>query len=112
MIIYIAIWGFIMGGLSAYFWIKELLPFIRKIRSIKSPTKSHNPIKCICNGVEYIVELVKALTLLWAVILDIVSTFCVVGLLNISGFYGGIIGLTASNIISIYILQEMKKSKV
>ncbi len=101
---YILIFGTTMSVLSAIFWCLEALPGVNAIKALKQPTKTNNPFVLVYEGIRYIFGFTGASFKLWPLGLDIFCTVWLAGAFGFSGLIGGVIGLSISNVISIFIM--------
>jgi hypothetical protein len=99
----ILIIGLSMAILSAVFWIIESMPFVKEVRMIKVPDSS-NPIALFFQCSVYVCAFVKRVPLLWRLFVDIAATILLTGAFGFSGMIGSIIGLSVSNVISVYLV--------
>lgn len=106
---YILLVGIVMALLSALFWCLEFLPFVRTVKQLQKPRDSKNPITVAIDSLTYIVGFIKAIIQLWPLALDILCTVWLAGAFGFSGMIGGIIGLSISNVISVFLLVISKK---
>ena len=107
---YILIVGIVMALASAIFWVMEFKPFLDAVRELKVPD-SKNPISTFIQSLEYIVGFIQAVIKLWRLGLDILCTVWLAGAFGFSGMIGGIIGISISNVISIFLLTYSTKKK-
>ena len=99
---WILVVGITMAVASAVFWVLEFKPFVDAVKDLNRPS-SRNPIKCVAECAKYITEFIGALFLLWRLVLDILCTVWLAGAFGFSGMIGGIIGVSISNVISVYL---------
>jgi len=118
-----------MAIASAIFWCIEVYPFFksvkklrpvgavgeRKITALHWGKRKQTPIDSIrmaADSIRYIAEFIGALLLLWKFALDISATIWLAGAFSLGGtITGTLIGLTISNVISIFIIIIGKKKK-
>lgn len=101
---YILIVGIVMAIASAIFWCLEFLPFVNAVKSLKPPSQSTNPIKVSMESARYICSFIGAVTKLWCLALDVLCTVWLTGSFGFTGMIGGVIGITISNVISIFLI--------
>lgn len=102
--LYILIIGIVMAVLSSVFWCLEALPFVRCMQALESP-------KGPVSGIKYAFTVIGSLPLLFPLIIDLAATVWLVGSFGFSGMLGGTIGITVSNVISIFIIAVSKNRK-
>jgi len=95
---YILITGICMAFLSAIFWCIEALPYVKAIKLLKKP--SNNPFSQTIHAFKVIASLPK----IWPLGLDIFCTVWLAGAFGFSGMIGSVIGLSVSNVISVFIM--------
>jgi len=100
--LYILIIGIIMAIISAIFWCVESTPFAKRLIELNRARYS---------GWSYTWRLLFLFPKLFPLFLDICCTVWLAGSFAFSGMIGGVIGLTISNVISIFILIVTKKSQ-
>ncbi|RLC31507.1 MAG: hypothetical protein DRH37_02910 [Deltaproteobacteria bacterium] len=103
--LYILIIGIGMAILSSIFWCLESLPFVRCMRKLEGPK---GPISAI----KYAFNVLGALPKLTPLGIDLFATVWLVGSFGFSGLLGGVIGITVSNVISIFIIAVSKSKKM
>lgn len=108
---YILLVGIAMAIASAVFWCLEFLPFVKAVKSLKKPSESKNPLKTLTESIQYVVGFISALITLWPLALDILCTVWLSGAFGFSGMIGGIIGLSISNVISVFLIVISQKKK-
>ena len=106
---YILLTGTAMALASAVFWCLEFLPFVKAVKKLQKPRDSKNPLTVATDSIKYITGFVQALIKLWPLALDILCTVWLSGAFGFSGMIGGIIGLSISNVISIFLLIISRK---
>ena len=106
---YILIVGMVMAIASAVFWCLEFLPFVNAVKALKKPSDSRNPLKVAQESTAYVVGFIGALITLWPLALDILCTVWLSGAFGFSGMIGGVIGLSISNVISVFLIVISKK---
>ncbi len=99
--LYILCIGIGMAIISAVFWCVEAIPFVKKLIELNKSGRG---------GWSYTWRLIAILPKLFPLFLDICCTVWLAGAFAFSGMIGGVIGLTISNVISIFILIVAKKS--
>lgn len=112
MTLWLLVIGIIMAVLSAIFWCLEAMPCVKALRALKKPENSKNPFKIMAESIQYIVGFIRALTQLWPLALDVICTIWLSGSFGFSGMVGGIIGLSISNVISVFLIIISKKEKI
>ena len=110
-VFYILVFGCTMSVASAIFWCIEFLPFVKAVKALKRPSQSKNPITVSVESMQYIVGFIGAIIQIWPLAIDIVCTVWLTGAFGFTGMIGGVIGLTISNVISIYLLIISRKPK-
>lgn len=101
--------GAIMGIVSAIFWVLESKPFFDKVKSLKAP-QGNNPFSIALQSSQYLVGFIQATISLWRLALDVLCTVWLTGAFGLGGSVtGSIIGLSISNVISIFLLFQGKK---
>lgn len=103
--VWILIVGISMAVASAIFWCIEFVPFIRAMKGLKKPS-SNNPLKCVAESMQYITGFIGAVFTLWRLALDIGCTVWLSYSFGFSGTTGGIIGISISNVISVFLLFQ------
>lgn len=103
----------IMAGISAGFWCIESAPFFKAVVNLPTPKKSVLPWVLVGEGIIYIYRILLAILQLWRVSLDILATWFLTTILgaNAGGTMGAMIGITMSNMISVYLLYGIKNYK-
>lgn len=101
---YILIFGATMAVASAVFWCLEAMGFVRAVRALEKPDSKKNPLTVTAQSVRYIAGFVAGAFLLWPLAIDITCTIWLVGAFGFTGMIGGVIGLTISNVISIFLI--------
>ena len=109
---YILITGIVMACLSAVFWCIEALPFVRAMKRLPRPRDSKNPMTIAIDSMRYIVGFISAVTKLWPLVIDIIVTVWLTGAFGFSGMIGGVIGVSISNVISVFLLIISRKKKI
>ena len=99
--LWILIVGVSMAVLSAIFWMIEVTPFVNAIKKLDYP---NNPI----SGITYTLKMMSLLPKLLPFIIDICATIWLSGAFGFSGMIGGIIGLSISNVISVFLILKFK----
>lgn len=107
MTIWIMATGVGMAILSGIFWCLEAMPFVKSVKGLKPPKSGVN----IIANLKYCVTFIQAFISLWRLALDIGITIWLVGSLGFTGLIGSIIGLTISNVISVFLLVIGRRSK-
>lgn len=107
----IAILAISMATLSAVFWCIEVTPFFKKVKSLRPPERSKNPLKTVAESSRYIAEFTSTILLLWRFALDLAATLWLVGSFNLGGLTGALMGLTISNVISIFLILQGRKKE-
>lgn len=107
--LYILILGIIMASASALFWVLEAKPFFDKVKTLQPPSGT-NPFTVAVQSAQYMAGFLQATLSLWRLALDITCTVWLAGAFGFSGMIGGVLGVTISNVISIYLLFQGKKS--
>ena len=95
--------GLVMAVASAVFWIIESIPFVQAVRRIKTPDAS-NPGVLFIQCSSYVFSFIKRIPLLWRLVVDIAATILLIGAFGFSRMIGSIIGLSVSNVISVYLV--------
>lgn len=108
---YILIVGILMAILSAIFWCLEAMPFFKAVKALKPPKQSKNPFIIISDSLSYIIGFIAAIFTLWTLALDIICTVWLTGAFGFSGMVGGVIGVTISNVISVFFIIMQKGGK-
>lgn len=103
--LYILIFGVVMAALSAVFWVLEAKPFFDKVKRLTQP-KSTNPVILAAQSAQYLAGFIGATLSLWRLVLDIICTVWLAGAFGFSGMIGGVLGVTISNVISIFLLSQ------
>jgi len=108
----ILMFGIAMAFVSGLFWIAEAMPYVKKVRELKSqhskdianlpPDKF--TIKKGTHNTIYVVKTTAYLYLLFPLFLDLFITSSLASIFQFGGMVGGIIGLFISNILSLFIL--------
>lgn len=111
MMMGIMILGTSMAVLSACFWCAEAWPFVKAVKAIKPVKESKNPITVITESLRFIVDVIGAVTKVWPLVVDITVTIWLVGALGFTGMVGAAMGLTVSNVISIFLIWVSRKPK-
>lgn len=106
---YILLTGIVMALASAGFWCLEAMPTVKALRALQPPKQSNNPLTLVGESMRYIVGFIGAMIKLWPLAIDILCTIWLSGAFGFSGMVGGIIGLTISNVISIFLLIISKQ---
>jgi len=101
---YILIVGIVMAIISAVFWCVETMPCVHALKRLQPPSQSRNPIKVVSESLRYITGFMGAFTKLWPLAIDLICTIWLCGSFGFSGMIGGVIGLTVSNVISIFLI--------
>lgn len=105
---YILLVGIVMAVASAIFWVIEAKPFLDAVRKLECPV-GRNPLSIIAQSLNYIVGFLTAVLSLWRLALDITCTVWLAGAFGFSGMIGGIIGVSISNVISVFLLFQGPK---
>lgn len=92
----------LMATLSALFWCIEAVPFINAL-------KKNNRKKGLFKAFRYAVGTVTALPKAIPLALDLACTIWLAGVFSLGGLFGTMIGITMSNVFSIFILFYVKK---
>lgn len=101
--VYIFAFGIVMMILNVWFWILEVNPFMNEYKAKKV---SKGPFKQFRNAL----LIISLIPLLIPLGIDLaVTIFCSSFMGFGAGALGGIIGLTMSNIISIYIIIKQRE---
>ena len=100
--------GLVMAVISAIFWCLESVEFARSIRTLKVP-KSSNPVLLFFQCLGYCYDFIRHLPKLWKLMVDVVVTIVLTSCFGFGGMIGSIIGLTISNVISVYLAVLSKK---
>ena len=100
--LYILIIGICMAVISAIFWCVEAIPFAKTLINLNKSKYS---------GWSYTWRLVWSIRKLTPLFIDLACTVWLAGAFAFNGMIGGTIGISISNIISIFILIVTKKSK-
>lgn len=108
---YILIVGIAMAILSAIFWCIESLAFVRKVRTLKKPDTSRNSLVVAIQSVIYIAGFLAATVKLWPLVVDVLVTVWLAGSFGFSGMIGGVIGVSISNVISVFLLIISREQK-
>ena len=104
---YIVILGSVMACLTVWFWYVELSPLLKAISNLKVP-ESKNPIKVTYQSLKYIVSFLRCTLLSLAFLLDLGCTYLLTAVFFGTGGLGvGVIGLTASNFVSLIIIYKI-----
>lgn len=100
-----------MAALSAAFWCWETVEFFKAIKNLRSPKRTKNPIILLTESIRYLVDTLLAIIKLWKVSLDILATWFLTMMLGASsgGTMGAMIGITMSNVISIFLMFGVNK---
>lgn len=93
---WILIVGITMACASAIFWCMEFMPFIVAVRAIPNHTLGDK----VTYGLKFIGSILK----LWKLVIDIFCTVWLTSAFGFTGMIGGVIGITISNVISIFLL--------
>jgi hypothetical protein len=107
---YILMVGILMALASAGFWCLEAMPTVRALKALQPPKQSKNPITVISESLRYVVGFISAISKLWPLGIDILCTIWLSGAFGFSGMIGGIIGLSISNVISVFLIIISKQS--
>ena len=90
----------VMACSAAVFWCIEALPYVN---TVKRNSSMRGPLKILRQGMRNAVAVPK----LFPLFLDLVVTVWLTGLFTLGGLFGTMIGLTMSNVLSIFILIYM-----
>jgi hypothetical protein len=107
--LWILIIGISMAIISGGFWVLEFNEGFQALRSIPMPQRTFNPFKAVSQSVMYLLSTIAALFKFWKLVLDVGATIWLAGSFGFSGMIGGVIGLTVSNVISIYLISIQPK---
>jgi len=117
----------LMATLSAVFWGIEAGPLIKAWKNNKRPAwfnKSSNvPVirellviaGLVINIFIFIIHLINSMSVLNKGIylfIDVGCTFALAGMFGLGGVIGTAMGLSISNVISIFILKDMRKGRI
>lgn len=105
---YLSVFGLVMAVLTVIFWICEIVPFVRAVRNLNLPS-SHNKLKATYQSFVLCGQFVLSLRYLWKFAADLIATCALVTVFGFTGVVGSIAALTASNILSVYILTIKPK---
>jgi hypothetical protein len=94
--------------LAAVFWIVEAADFTRAVKLLWIPN-AKNPVHLFIQCLAYVGGFILHLPKLWKLVLDVMLTVWLAGAFGFSGMIGSIIGLSVSNVISIYIISIKRK---
>jgi hypothetical protein len=100
---YILITGIIMGIASATFWCIEAMSFVNAMKAIPTHT--------IGDRLAYPFRFMFASFNLAYLAIDITATIWLSASFGFSGMIGGVIGLTISNVISVFLLIIARSMK-
>ena len=109
---YMMITGIIMAVIASIFWGIEALPMVHKMRTIPRLDTSRNMMVQTYQSIVIIVSFINALRCAWPLILDFACTALLCWMFGFGGMVGGVIGLTMSNVISIFILVISRLHKI
>jgi hypothetical protein len=112
----ILIFGASMAVFSAIMWILESMPFVKAIKCIDT-SKFENANKGILGkmnlsieAMNIVVQFIASIIKLWPLAVDLAVTIWLIGAFGFGGStIGSIIGLTVSNVISVFLLITSRK---
>ncbi len=93
-----------MAVLSAVFWCIEGAPVLREIKRVRSREAPANPLRAGTHSMCVVSGMVRALFKGWPLAVDIFVTVWLTGAFGMTGLMGSIIGLSVSNVISVFLL--------
>jgi len=102
-----------MGALTIYFWYKELKPFLEAIEHnerMRREASKGKGLRLVMNAFTYSGRTINVIPKLIPLSIDLGITLWLAGALSLGGFYGTVIGLTMSNVVSIIILWRARKA--
>ena len=91
-----------MSALSALFWCIEAMPFFK---AVKVNSKRRGLLRALRQTVGTITAIPKLIPLA----LDIGCTVWLAGVFSLGGLFGTMIGITMSNVFSVFILLYIRK---
>lgn len=103
--------GLVMSLISAIFWCIEAADFIKAVKLLKVPD-SKNPIVRVGQFIAYVLGFVSALPKLWKLGVDVLVTIVLSTSFGMGRLLGSILGLTISNVISVYLLFVDKQKTI
>jgi len=98
--------GIVMAVFSAVMWVVEALPFVKVVKSLKAPKSSLD----LIGSAKFSTGFIKASITLWPLALDVLCTVWLAGAFGFTGLIGGVIGLSISNVISVFLLSVRGKT--
>ena len=101
--------GLVMALISAIFWCLESVEFARCIRALRAP-RARNPVALFVQFLSYSMGFIRHLPKLWKLLLDVTATIFLTSSFGFGGLIGSIIGLTISNVISVYLALLSRRS--
>jgi len=99
--------GLSMAILSAVFWCIEAMDYINAVKKLKLPDEN-NAVLLAIQSVMYTLHLIRYLPRLWKLIVDVTVTILLAGSFGFNGMVGSIIGLSVSNVISLFLISIKK----
>jgi hypothetical protein len=92
---------------SAVFWCIEAMDYINAVKKLKLPDENNAVLLAIQSGM-YTLQLIKHLPRLWKLVVDVTVTILLAGAFGFNGMVGSIIGLSVSNVISLFLISIKK----
>jgi len=96
-----------MAILSAIFWCIESINFVHAVKQIKLPNGNNILPLAFQSGI-YTLQLIRHLPKLWKLVIDVTVTIFLTGAFGFNGMIGSIIGLSVSNVISVFLISIKK----
>ena len=103
----ILIVGLSMAILSAIFWCIESINFVHAVKQINLP-KGNKILPLAFQSGIYTIQLIRHLPKLWKLVIDVIVTIFLTGAFGFNGMIGSIIGLSVSNVISVFLISIKK----